>query len=48
MPFSLSSIRLFPLIVMAITIPQAILLWSKPDIPAPNEELSPATASHFA
>jgi hypothetical protein len=44
---NLAALLLFPLIVMAITLPQAILLWSEPDLPAPDEELRPATASHL-
>jgi hypothetical protein len=41
---NLATLLLFPLIVMTITLPQAVLLWSEPDLPAPDEELSAAPA----
>jgi len=41
---NIAALLLFPLIVMATTLPQAVLLWSEPDTPAPDEELSSAAA----
>jgi hypothetical protein len=41
---NIAAMLLFPLIVMAITLPQAVLLWSEPDLFASDEELSSATA----
>jgi hypothetical protein len=41
---NIAALLLFPLIVMAITLPQALLLWSEPDVPAPDEEMSSASA----
>jgi hypothetical protein len=41
---NIAALLLFPLIAMATTLPQAVLLWSEPDLPAPDEELSSAAA----
>jgi hypothetical protein len=37
---SMAALLLFPLIVMATTLPQAVLLWSEPDLSPSEEELS--------
>jgi hypothetical protein len=41
---NIAALLLFPLIAMATTLPQAVLLWSEPDVPASDEELSSAAA----
>jgi hypothetical protein len=39
---SLSATLVFPLIVMALTLPQAVVLWTEPDVPVDDGELAVA------
>jgi hypothetical protein len=41
---SMAALLLFPLIVMATTLPQAVLLWSEPDFSPSEEELGSVPA----
>jgi hypothetical protein len=39
---SLSASLVFPLVVMALTLPQAVVLWTEPDVPATDGDLADA------
>ena len=41
-PLDLMALSVFPLLVMAVTLPQAWVLWTEPDLPIADEELAPA------
>jgi hypothetical protein len=41
-PLDLMALSMFPLLVMAVTLPQAWVLWTEPDLPIADEELAPA------